>query len=382
METGALPAVTGASQPDAAPATPWLVVAGIALALFGVLGLLQAVAAYAELQAAGRDPDFMRVLLRSLVFYPPWVIYSIALFAFVDRMREQLARPGAVVGLFAASTVLFFLPYLVFEGGVVLVRQSKPLAELPGLLASWTLAGWFVDFLLFCGCFASIYGLGLVRDQLARERQRRQLASQMLELRLELERQRLAAIQAQLEPHFLFNALSAISGLVRGEDKRAALSAITCLAELLRYAMTASRRDWVSLAEELGFVRDYLELQRLRHGERMQVRIDAAEDLTRDLACPPLLLQPLVENALRHDLETHQGESDIRLKVEAEAAGLRISISNPVRGGAASNSGLGLGLGSIRDRLASRYGARARFETCTREGRFEVELLLPYDPDA
>jgi two-component system sensor histidine kinase AlgZ len=120
------------------------------------------------------------------------------------------------------------------------------------------------------------------------------------------------ALRAQFEPHFLFNALNAISALVRDGDRGLALGGIGRLSDLLRYALSASVREDVTVAAELQFVRDYLDLQRLRYGERLQVQIDGEDSLLHEVECPPLLLQPLIENALRHDLDCREGPSDIR----------------------------------------------------------------------
>jgi hypothetical protein len=106
----------------------------------------------------------------------------------------------------------------------------------------------------------------------------------------------------------IFNALNAISALVREGDKAVSLQGISRLSDLLRYALSASLRDAVSLGEELQFVHDYTALQRLRYGERLQINIDGDGDAAQlhDVPCPPLLLQPLIENALRHDLDSHR----------------------------------------------------------------------------
>ena len=164
---------------------------------------------------------------------------------------------------------------------------------------------------------------------------------------------------------------------MRSEEKKVALTAIARLSELLRYTLGASRRDWVSLAEELHFVRDYLSLQSLRHGDRLKIRIDADEDKLQDVSCPPLLLQPLVENALRHDLETHQGDSDIELRIRVEADGITLQLSNPISEHSAPNPGLGLGLSHTRERLRLRYDGAAKINAQARNGRFHVDLWLP-----
>jgi two-component system, LytTR family, sensor histidine kinase AlgZ len=355
----------------------WLTAGLISIGFFLALAMLQSLASYDELQQRGTTRSFLSVFRSALGYYPPWMIFSVVLFAMATRMRNRLAHVRSVGLLFLACTTFFFLPYMVYEIGLYLTLHDKSLVEIPKTMRTWSKFGYFVDFLLFCGCFLSIVGLALIRGQWQRERDNQRLEAQMLGLTLELERQRLAAIQAQLEPHFLFNALSAISALVRTDDKRSALAAITRLSELLRYAMTASRRDWIELHDELDFVRDYLELQSLRHGDRLHFDIAANERDWHGFICPPLLLQPLVENSLRHGLETREGACHVHLAIERSGDGVSIRIDNPMPESARANPGLGLGLANTRERLRVRYKNAARLITRENAGRFEVEIFLP-----
>jgi two-component system, LytTR family, sensor histidine kinase AlgZ len=355
----------------------WLTAILVSIGFFLALAVLQSLASYDELQQRGSARSFISVFGGALGYYPPWMIFSVVLFAIATRMRLRLTRIRWASVLFIACTLFFFLPYMIYEIGLDLIHRGKSLAGIADAMRGWSSFGYFVDFLLFCGCFLSIVGLALIRGQWQRERENQRLEAQMLGLTLELERQRLAAIQAQLEPHFLFNALSAISALVRTDDKRSALAAITRLSELLRYTMTASRRDWVELGDELDFVRDYLQLQSLRHGDRLQFEIEADERDWQGISCPPLLLQPLVENSLRHGLETRTGISVVRLRLARSGNGVSIRIDNPLPEAARANPGLGLGLANTRERLRVRYKDAARLVTRENAGRFEVELFLP-----
>ena len=175
----------------------------------------------------------------------------------------------------------------------------------------------------------------------------------------------------------MFNALNALSALVRSSESDKALGAIEKLSELLRYALSSGEKTWVSMEEEIRFVQDYLSLQKLRFGDRMQVQILGAEDKVLACSCPPLLLQPLMENALRHDLECYKGVGDIVLAFHYSERGLRCIVSNPVHEGLTVKAGFGLGLKTLRARLASLYQGRARLHTAIEAGRFGVELFLP-----
>nr|WP_315491548.1 histidine kinase [uncultured Rhodoferax sp.] len=198
-----------------------------------------------------------------------------------------------------------------------------------------------------------------------------------LAVRLELEQQRGLALRAQLEPHFVFNALSAIVALVRSDRKDVALNGIQGLSELLRYALSASERHWVLVRDELQFINEYLSLQRLRYGKRLQLSIEGASESLLNCDCPPLLLQPLVENALRHDLDCHADPSDIRLVFEHREGRVCVCISNPVHKEAAHNPGVGLGLRNIAARLQLAYGATASIQSGRVGDRFQVMIEIP-----
>lgn len=218
------------------------------------------------------------------------------------------------------------------------------------------------------------------------KRQREQIFAQeraaSLSLQLELEEQKLRALRSQLEPHFMFNALNAISALVLSDHKKNALQGISDLSELLRYALLASEKNWVTLADELRFIDDYLALQKLRYGERLQVTISPISDDLLDADCLPLLLQPLIENALRHDLDCHHDASHLQLKFTRQQDHYLVAISNPIAHTDNSpNPGAGLGLRNTQARLQLAYDGAASMQIHTAQGQFVVTLRLPlYSP--
>ncbi|KQQ33350.1 hypothetical protein ASF61_09695 [Duganella sp. Leaf126] len=281
-------------------------------------------------------------------------------------------------------------PARIAAGYLLFIAMSWPLAMLglayrrcfkvglePGLANAWHYwvamdkFEWFVVFVLLTMAFGVVVAHRLWQ-------QRRGQARELADMRLALEQQRLAALRGQLEPHFMFNTLSAIGALVRTDDKPLALDGLARLADLLHYALSNSTRDTVSLREEWQFVRGYLDLQQLRFGPRLQVRIDGAGLLDDDCDCPPMLLQPLVENALRHDLECHAGSSDIGVTFRRDGAFLLVQVDNGVHPQEAPAAGLGIGLRGMRARLDLAYGKLASLTTAQTDGRFVALLRLPW----
>ena len=296
------------------------------------------------------------------------------------RRRPELVANRRSVALMYAALLACFLPVqLLFQMAMHAVLTNKPVM-VGGPLATLQRAPslhWFFEGFWALFTFTAVVAVCNWRD--ARQRQQAWMQSQNenFALRLELEQQRLLALRGQLNPHFLFNALNAISALVRTQDGKMALAGIGHLSDLLRYALQASEREHVSLVDERQFVADYLALQKMRYGARLQVHIDGddAGGLAGDV--PPLLLQPLIENALRHDLDCHEGPSDIRLSFGGDAERLTISVSNPLIDGRTTNPGLGLGLRHSRSRLHLAYGARATLSAAPVDGRFQVDISMP-----
>ncbi|RAO74460.1 sensor histidine kinase [Dyella jiangningensis] len=183
-----------------------------------------------------------------------------------------------------------------------------------------------------------------------------------------------AALQARIRPHFLFNSMNTVAALVR-VDPAAAERTVEDLSELFRAALGEhSTRDG-TLGEELGLVERYLDIEQLRLGERLRVRRELL-DLPADYPLPRLLLQPLVENAVRHGIQPLREGGEIILRGHREGEGILIEIDNPLAG-TPTPGGHGHGLDNVRQRVAYRYGARARVQAGPVDGRFVVRLQLP-----
>lgn len=190
-------------------------------------------------------------------------------------------------------------------------------------------------------------------------------------------RARLAALQAQVNPHFLFNTLNAIASLIPVEPERAEAT-IERLAAVLEYSIGAGARGRVTLGEELSAVRDYLEIERARFGARLSSRIDVDEDLDGH-SIPPMLLQPLVENAVLHGLSHREEGGSVLVRGRSERDVMVLTVSDDGVGPDGSkHHGNSTGLRNLKERLALTYGDAARFSARARAGGgFECELRVP-----
>ena len=206
------------------------------------------------------------------------------------------------------------------------------------------------------------------------------LAAQERELRAEVTAARLEALQRRLEPHFLFNALNAIGGLILTASAERAHDALTRLSSLLRHVLAYSESPTVALHSEIASVGDYLAIEQLRFGERMAVELSCDRDCE-DAEIPAMLLLPVVENAVRHGVARRSGASEVTVSAVRVEGRLHIEVRDeggPVE--ADPEPGFGIGLATSRERLRALYGAAASLELVELAGNAgtRVSIDLPW----
>jgi len=343
------------------------------------IGIIGALASYSDVLRRGGPTPYTEILMYWWQGSFPLALMTGLGYAVFHRWPQITARPRNIFAAFVVMSVVLFPLEQMYQAMLLLLEAGKPVSA-ESLLSQLRLMPkyyWFTDFVLMVCTFLALLMVAYVRQRRLRDLALQQAETDNLKLRLALEQQRMNSLRAQLEPHFLFNALNAIAALMRAADLDTSVTALQRLSELLRYAISAGQREWVSVADEIRFIEDYLALQQLRYGARLQVRFEGLDDSLDTVDCPPLLLQPLVENALRHDLDCHDGQSDILLQFSLTTSQLEVIISNPSNSHQPLNPGFGLGLRNIRERLQVLYGSEAECTTTTTQGRFIVRLRLP-----
>jgi sensor histidine kinase YesM len=260
-------------------------------------------------------------------------------------------RVIAVVGAVTAGTAL----------GVALATMISGESQHHGSVA------WQALFIgLFFGAIASaFFWLRERNGVLASELEARELA------RLEAEKRGIEAqlkmLQAQIEPHFLFNTLANLSCLIEAEP-RLATALLDALIRYLRASLTRTRAEGGTLGDEIGLLRAYLEVLQIRMGKRLQFVIDVAPALM-SLPLPPMLLQPLVENAIRHGLEPKVEGGTVTISVSRGATSVLMTVQDDGLGFAdTEGKAEGLGLANIRARLVALYGSAARLSLSSKVG--------------
>lgn len=221
---------------------------------------------------------------------------------------------------------------------------------------------------MYCGIVAAQYAIEYYEKYRDRER-----AASRLEV--SLSEARLHALELQIQPHFLFNTLNSVSALVRTGRDREAVTMIAGLSDLLRYSLDHAGEQRVALAQELAVIERYLAIERLRFPDRVAFDIDVPGDARR-AAVPALLLQPLVENAIRHGIAPLASPGRVVLRAWRDGAQLRVELFNTGR--LAAEYRAGVGLRNTMDRLRHLYRSEHRFELRAEDGGVVAALAVPW----
>jgi two-component system LytT family sensor kinase len=214
--------------------------------------------------------------------------------------------------------------------------------------------------------------LALVVAKLEGQEQLSKREAQMLQLSKDAE---LAQLRQQLQPHFLFNSLNSINALV-GTQPQKAREMVLQLSEFLRGTIRKDSQRWISLREELNYLKMYLDIERVRFGHRLIVDF-LIEEESDAVTLPQLLIQPLVENAIKHGLYGMTGEVRIQVIGKREGNYLRLEVSNPFDPETTPAEGTGFGLSSVSRRLFLLFGRTDLLETEAQKGLFKVKLKIP-----
>jgi len=250
-------------------------------------------------------------------------------------------------------------------------------------LANSLLTFRFIDELII---YLTVLAAGFARDYFMRFQERQaemmHLRTQAVQLQAQLAEARLQTLRMQVNPHFLFNTLHAVSSLVE-RDPRGVRRMIARLSELLRYTMERAGEQEVSLHEELLFLEGYLEIQQIRFQDRLEVEEDIAPDVL-DALVPSLILQPLVENAIKHGVSRIEEMGRIEIKAWREDETLCLSVRDNGPGlvetsGDGERTSEGVGLRNTRERLQSLYGtAQQLVLKSAPSGGAHAQIRLPF----
>ena len=308
----------------------------------------------------------------AILILPVTVVYGFLSLStwYIVRVQPLQSVPASRLAL------IHFIAALVSSSGLLLMLQGWAwvLRTFPRLsidLATSDLRFLFGGGILLYFLAAATHYLLAAFEQ-SRESERRSYEAQLSARDSELK-----ALRAQVDPHFLFNSLNSISALTT-VDPAAARSMTERLAEFFRASVAAGRRDLLPLDDELDLARRYLEIEQIRFGERLKVSITATDEARR-CRVPALMLQPIVENAVKHGIAHALSGGRIDISGARRGSLLVVRVTNPVDADAPASAGTSFGLQAVRDRLRAASPRDAAVDARREGDRFTVDLQLPSD---
>lgn len=320
-----------------------------------------------------RGTTALRAFASALVYaYSIGVPASVLLPPVISRMGRSPVRLAlAIAAVFLPLTGIGCL-----AGGAVLVATGlSPAAQFWSVYWYTIRVGGTLGIVITAALF--------IYESLTAQLQETRLRLQQRELDQERERKlaleaRLASLESRIHPHFLFNTLNSISALIPVDAARAE-EMLGRLAALLRSSLDSTRRPLIPLSAELALVNSYLDIEKARFGDRLRFRFASPPD-TGELLVPPLSVQCLVENAVKHAIARQVGGGEIEVVARREPAGLRLEVRDSGPGFDLAAVSPGHGLDNLVARLDALFGSAARLEVARRDGRCVVALLVPAGP--
>jgi len=286
-------------------------------------------------------------------------------------LRHGLLAPGTrwVVPRLLAGVVVTAVTaeLLVWGIGLYVTHAYTWKGSTPGIMFATT-SQWIITVLLWTAIYVGVHAFARWRH------------SEIQRLRLEVLARdaELEALHAQIQPHFLFNAMNVLRALI-AEDPVRARELVTELSDLMRYALQAGRRERVALDEELAVVESYLRVESARFEDRLAWRIDAPADV-RVLRLPPMLVQTLVENAVKHGIARREEGGEVAVSAMRDGDRVQVRVTNP--GTLAPPGETRIGLANARGRLRLIYGERAALTLEQQDGQVVAEVTLPAEAPA
>jgi two-component system LytT family sensor kinase len=357
----------------------WVWIASIWLA-FGLVDAMQTVFV---MRAEGMHHAWGKLFLTSVLSWLPWALAT----PLVMRLGQRFppVKSGSMVTWLAhiAGCAAIGLASSAWTSWLVFLLNPFADASGPGRFGQLLFDRFYKGILSSVLLYAGILAVNYVLDSRAR------LAHQETEtarLNEQLAKAQLDALRRQIEPHFLFNTLNAVTGLVREGRSDTAVSMIAELSDFMRRVLTDSTRQEVPLGEEMEFAQKYLEIQKVRFVERLQLTVEVPSELL--LAqVPTLILQPMVENAIKHGIAKRAQGGSVRISASRCDGTLTLAVYNDGPGLPASwetdcpesQSQSGIGISNMRTRLRSLYGDRFKLKLENQEpGGVEVSVSVPF----
>lgn len=360
--------------------TPWSRIPKclVAFGFWSIIAIVIATLSHTRMLAVERPSEYTKWLIESLLIWNFWTLATFPVLWLGKRLYLGSAHRLRNIALLLGVGIVFGLVFLTYQVTISIWIMGESFdrywLQVTGQFA------WFGPYSLLI--FGGLVTLGNAQEYRHRWQQQ-EIA--VRELETQLTRAQLDVLKSQLQPHFFFNTLNSISVLIRKGEPDLAQTTLGQLSDLLRYTLSIGSRQTVPLAEELAFVRGYLKIEQTRFGERLTVSISADADCL-SIQIPPLMIQPIAENAIRHGLADKVDSGTIRISITRNSSTLTCAVEDNGVGYRHDNSSAGqpregLGLGNTRARLERLFGDKYSLAITPGESAgARVTITIPIEP--
>ena len=352
----------------------WAIIVGF----WTFFGLLAGSQLYFGVRMEGIHLPFWRVFGVNLFGWWPWILATPIVLTLARRFPIERGTWWRVLPIHLVACLVIWAAHFAFFTYVGILWSPFGAPRTPRSFWDMFLGRAMSEFHLDLLIYAATLGVSYAVSYYLRFREGELRASQ---LEAQLAQAQLQTLKMQLHPHFLFNTLNGIAGLVRDSRNKAAVDMLAGLSDLLRYTLENAGKQEVPLKEELEFLELYLDIQQMRFSDRLKVEMHVPPE-TLDALVPNLILQPLVENAIRHGISRRTAAGTVGVRAERDNGLLRITIFDDGPGLKRDDGRRtieGVGLSNTRARLAQLYGEDQKFSLSERDGGgVQVSLIIPF----
>jgi sensor histidine kinase YesM len=319
-----------------------------------------------------RPREWLGIWLEYLPWWGNWAIIAPLIIAVSAVVRFENRN---YLG-FASKNILFMLIIFGSYWGLTTLEvaffSDKPfsIVEIKLAIDRLLLSPLHMDFLVYMAVLCTGYALSFYRTSQQQLVENEQLSKQLVQIELQ-------SLKSQLNPHFLFNTLNTISGLIRLDNKNGAVKALSELSIMLRKVLENNDKQLISLKEEMAFINSYLTIQKMRFEDKLDTRIHV-DDNCLETKIPFMLLQLLVENAVQHGSQLESNKNILKLDISKQGEQLQIKLVNKIPE-IAANKGFGIGIKNCRERMTKLYHQEFSLNLKKLDnGYFETFLILPF----
>lgn len=344
--------------------------------VWAAVGALHALSQYSDIVKYDLQSDFNFTDAAMWTFsYSLWTSISLILLRFMKLFSFPIIY-REMTFLFTVGLIGWLSFYFSIDAVITSLMSHGSLAAWSTNFTNTSVSSIFFYAILYVLTFAICLGLVLAEKTKQAQIANAKLRQKQIESALLISENKMQLMQLQLSPHFLFNCMSALSGLARTGERDILVEAVATIGSLLRFTTENATNKLITLDEEIAFVHQYVALQKLRFEDRFVINVEQGE-LDSDVMCPPFTLQILIENTFRHAVEVTTKQVNITVSIMQRKENIHLHVSNTHSHISPETQSTGIGLDNLKARIKHLYADNFTFKVTGDKSDFDVYLTLP-----